>query len=102
MAPNEELVFLPLGGCEEIGMNLNAYGYGPAHDRRWILADIGVTFGSLETPGVDLICADPEYLVGETIDAIFLTHAHEDHRSTLSQASDRCAHLRDTVHQRTR
>ncbi len=79
MAPNEELVFLPLGGCEEIGMNLNAYGYGPAHDRRWILADIGVTFGSLETPGVDLICADPEYLVGETIDAIFLTHAHEDH-----------------------
>jgi ribonuclease J len=75
----DELVFLPLGGCEEIGMNLNAYGYGPAHDRRWILADMGVTFGSLETPGVDLICADPEYLVGETIEAIFLTHAHEDH-----------------------
>lgn len=75
----DELVFLPLGGCDEIGMNLNAYGYGPAHDRRWIIADLGVTFGSLETPGVDLICADPEYLVGEQIDAIFLTHAHEDH-----------------------
>lgn len=75
----DELVFLPLGGCDEIGMNLNAYGYGPAHDRRWIIADLGVTFGSLETPGVDLICADPEYLIGEQIDAIFLTHAHEDH-----------------------
>ncbi|WP_035613469.1 ribonuclease J [Hyphomonas johnsonii] len=75
----DELVFLPLGGCEEIGMNLNAYGYGPPHARRWILVDIGVTFGSLDTPGIDLICADPEYLVGEHIDAIFLTHAHEDH-----------------------
>lgn len=74
-----ELVFLPLGGCNEIGMNLNAYGYGPAHDRRWIIADIGVTFGGLEEPGVDLICADPEYLVGERIEAVFLTHAHEDH-----------------------
>ena len=75
----EELVFLPLGGCEEIGMNLNAYGFGPRHDRRWILADLGVTFGSLDTPGIDLICADPDYLIGEQIDAIFLTHAHEDH-----------------------
>ena len=74
-----ELVFLPLGGCEEIGMNLNAYGYGPEHNRKWILADLGVTFGSLETPGVDLICADPDYLIGEKIEAIFLTHAHEDH-----------------------
>jgi len=77
--PGSELLFLPLGGCEEIGMNLNAYGYGPPEDRRWILADIGVTFGDDRTPGIDLICADPEFLVGETIEAIFLTHAHEDH-----------------------
>ena len=75
----EELVFLPLGGCGEIGMNLNAYGYGPRHARRWIIADMGVTFGGDDTPGIDLICADPEYLVGEHIDAVFLTHAHEDH-----------------------
>lgn len=60
-------------------MNLNAYGFGPPEDRRWILADIGVTFGDDRTPGIDLICADPEFLVGETIEAIFLTHAHEDH-----------------------
>lgn len=78
-ASTDELVFLPLGGCGEIGMNLNAYGYGPAHARRWIIVDVGVTFGGLDTPGVELICADPAYLVGEQIDAVFLTHAHEDH-----------------------
>lgn len=75
----DELVFLPLGGCGEIGMNLNAYGYGPAHARRWIVVDVGVTFGNASTPGVELICADPAYLIGEQIDAVFLTHAHEDH-----------------------
>ncbi len=76
-----ELVFLPLGGCGEIGMNLNAYGYGPAHDRRWILIDLGVTFGDDTTPGIDLITPDPSFLEDEAdnIDAIFLTHAHEDH-----------------------
>ena len=78
-ATTDELVFLPLGGCGEIGMNLNAYGYGPAHSRRWIIVDVGVTFGNATTPGIDLICADPAYLVGEHIDAVFLTHAHEDH-----------------------
>ena len=78
-ATTDELVFLPLGGCGEIGMNLNAYGYGPAHSRRWIIVDVGVTFGNAATPGIDLICADPAYLVGEHIDAVFLTHAHEDH-----------------------
>ena len=76
---SSELVFLPVGGCEEIGMNLNAYGFGPPSDRRWMLADIGVTFGDESTPGIDLIMADPEYLIGEQIDAVFLTHAHEDH-----------------------
>lgn len=75
----DELVFLPLGGCGEIGMNLNAYGYGPPGARRWIIVDVGVTFGNAETPGIDLICADPDYLIGEQIDAVFLTHAHEDH-----------------------
>ena len=76
-----ELVFLPLGGCGEIGMNLNAYGYGPAHNRRWILIDVGVTFGGEDTPGIDLITPDPTFLEdqGNNIDAIFLTHAHEDH-----------------------
>ena len=62
-------------------MNLNAYGYGPEHDRRWIIIDVGVTFGGDDTPGIDLITPDPTFLEdqGDKIDAIFLTHAHEDH-----------------------
>jgi len=79
MGDKAELVFLPLGGCEEIGMNLNAYGYGPEHDRRWIIADVGVTFGGTDTPGIDIITPDPTFLEDQTIEAIFFTHAHEDH-----------------------
>jgi len=76
---NDEFVFLPLGGSGEIGMNLNAYGYGPADARAWIIMDIGVTFGDAATPGVDVIMPDPSYLEGETLLGIVLTHAHEDH-----------------------
>jgi len=77
----EELVFLPLGGCDEIGMNLNAYGYGPPDARQWIIVDIGVTFGGQDTPGIDVILPDPSFLEEErdNILAIVLTHAHEDH-----------------------
>ncbi len=84
--PNDELVFLPLGGSGEIGMNLNAYGFGPADARQWIVVDIGVTFGREDTtPGVDLILPDPTYLEEErdNILAIVLTHAHEDHIGAL-------------------
>ena len=80
---SNELVFLPLGGSNEIGMNLNAYGFGPAHDRKWIIVDVGVTFGDLSTPGVDIIVPDPEALKGEKILGILLTHAHEDHIGAL-------------------
>ncbi|MGD9980368.1 MAG: ribonuclease J [Hyphomonadaceae bacterium] len=84
--PSDELVFLPLGGSGEIGMNLNAYGYGPADARKWIIVDIGVTFGREDTtPGVDLILPDPSYLEEHKDDiiAIVLTHAHEDHIGAL-------------------
>jgi ribonuclease J len=82
---NDELVFLPLGGSGEIGMNLNAYGYGPPEERQWIIVDIGVTFGREDsTLGVDLILPDPTYLEGETILGIVLTHAHEDHIGALA------------------
>jgi len=76
---NDELVFLPLGGSNEVGMNLNAYGFGPAHDRKWIIVDVGVTFGDQSAPGVDVIVPDPTFLEGENILGIVLTHAHEDH-----------------------
>ncbi|WP_296178492.1 ribonuclease J [uncultured Brevundimonas sp.] len=80
---NDELVFLPLGGSNEVGMNLNAYGFGPAHDRKWIIVDVGVTFGDPSTPGVDVIVPDPTFLEGENILGIVLTHAHEDHIGAL-------------------
>ena len=68
-----EFVFLPLGGSGEIGMNLNAYGYGPADDRTWIIMDIGVTFGDAATPGIDVIMPDPSFLEGENVIGIVLT-----------------------------
>ena len=80
---NDELVFLPLGGSGEIGMNLNLYGYGSEADREWLIVDVGVTFGDLSTPGVDVIVPDPAFLDGETIRGIVLTHAHEDHIGAL-------------------
>jgi ribonuclease J len=79
--PNDELVFLPLGGSNEIGMNFNLYGYGPAHDRKWIVVDLGITFGDQTTPGVEVILPDPEFIEEHASDilGIVLTHAHEDH-----------------------
>ncbi|MBW3558539.1 MAG: ribonuclease J [Proteobacteria bacterium] len=78
---NDELVFLPLGGSGEVGMNLNAYGYGPPDDRKWIVVDVGVTFGDLTTPGVDIIVPDARFLEENAADilGIIVTHAHEDH-----------------------
>ena len=78
---DDELVFLPLGGSNEIGMNFNLYGFGPAHDRKWIVVDLGVTFGDQTTPGVEVILPDPEYIeeYADRILGIVLTHAHEDH-----------------------
>jgi ribonuclease J len=79
--PDDELVFLPLGGSNEIGMNFNLYGFGPAHARKWIVVDLGVTFGDLTTPGVEIILPDPEYIeqYADDILGIIITHAHEDH-----------------------
>ncbi|RRN63192.1 ribonuclease J [Caulobacter sp. 602-1] len=78
---SDELVFLPLGGSNEIGMNFNLYGFGPAHDRKWIVVDLGVTFGDQTTPGVEIILPDPSYIepYAKDIIGIVLTHAHEDH-----------------------
>lgn len=78
---SDELLFLPLGGCREIGMNLNAYAFGPPERRRWLVVDVGLTFTDGGTPGVELVLPDPSYLAerADEIEAIVLTHAHEDH-----------------------
>ncbi len=79
--PSDELIFLPLGGSNEIGMNFNLYGYGPEEARKWIVVDLGITFGDQTTPGVEVILPDPEYIEAYAKDilGIVLTHAHEDH-----------------------
>ena len=80
-SPADELVFLPLGGSNEIGMNFNLYGYGPPHARKWVVVDLGVTFGDQTTPGVEIILPDPTFIeeYAKDILGIVLTHAHEDH-----------------------
>src|SRR3974390_1130441 len=82
----QELVFAPLGGVGEIGMNLSIYGIGDARRRQWLMVDLGVSFAAEEhLPGVDLILPDIRYLVEErrNIAGLVLTHAHEDHFGAL-------------------
>jgi ribonuclease J len=80
-----ELVFLPLGGVGEIGMNLALYGYGPARKREWVVVDMGVSFAGPDLPGADLILPDIRFLQAErnNLKGIVITHAHEDHYGAL-------------------
>jgi len=82
-----ELIFLPLGGCGEIGMNLNIFGFGPPNNRKWVIVDIGVTFGGADTPGIEIIMPDIEFILSIKKDllGIVLTHAHEDHMGALGR-----------------
>lgn len=78
----EDLVFVPLGGVGEIGMNIGLYGHGRGSKRRWLMVDCGVIFGDpATTPGIDLILPDIRFAKGirGSIEALVLTHAHEDH-----------------------
>jgi ribonuclease J len=86
MAKRDRLIYLALGGAGEIGMNMYVYGYGPPGAERLILVDAGVTFADMETtPGVELIMADPGWVQAraDRLEAIFVTHAHEDHVGAL-------------------
>jgi ribonuclease J len=82
---NAELVFIPLGGVGEIGMNFALYGYGPAHAREWLVVDVGVTFPEPNHPGVDLILPDTRFIEDklDRLRGIVITHAHEDHYGAL-------------------
>lgn len=97
---SNRLIYLPLGGAGEIGMNAYVYGYGPVDRERLILVDVGVTFPDMETsPGVDLILPDLEWLAAraDRLEAIFITHAHEDHIGALAHLWQ---HLKAPVHAR--
>ena len=76
------LIYLPLGGAGEVGMNCYVYGYGPRDKERLIVVDLGITFPDMDTsPGVDIILPDIAWLEArkDRIDGVFITHAHEDH-----------------------
>jgi ribonuclease J len=86
MAKPDRLIYLALGGAGEIGMNMYLYGYGPEGAERFILVDLGVSFPSMDgTPGVELIMADPAWIQAraDRLEAIFITHGHEDHVGAL-------------------
>src|SRR5689334_16971021 len=85
MAGTDELVFLPLGGVGEIGMNLALYGFGPAQNRQWIMVDCGVSFPGPDLPGVDLVLPDIRFVIAEkhNLLGMFITHAHEDHYGAI-------------------
>src|SRR5512134_803714 len=86
MTKSNRLIYLALGGAGEIGMNMYLYGYGPEGAERFILVDMGVSFPTMEsTPGVELIMADPAWIQAraDRLEAIFITHGHEDHVGAL-------------------
>ena len=75
--PDNDLLFVPLGGSGEIGMNLNLY----CSNGKWIMVDLGMTFADEFSPGIDLVFPDTAFIEERREDllAIVLTHGHEDH-----------------------
>lgn len=90
---SDQLVFVPLGGLGEIGMNAALYGFGPEKKRKWILVDCGLSFAGPEVPGVDIVLPDLSYIIGDRANllGIVITHAHEDHIGALAALWPRCA-----------
>jgi ribonuclease J len=84
---DSELLFLPLGGAGEIGMNMNLYGHAGA----WLMVDLGITFGDESTPGIDVILPDPTFIEErrDELAGLVLTHAHEDHLGAVAYLWDR-------------
>jgi len=81
MSQKDQLIFCPLGGSGEIGMNMNLFAYGRPDNQKWLIVDIGVTFADDTLPGINLIYPDPGFIIDKKDDllGIILTHAHEDH-----------------------
>ncbi len=92
-----ELVFVPLGGLGEIGMNMSLYGFGPPRARKWLMVDCGVAFAGPEQAGIDLIVPDVSFIEKMRADlvGIVVTHAHEDH---IGAVADLWTRLRAPVY----
>ena len=86
MNQKDQLIFCPLGGSGEIGMNMNLFAYGKEDNQKWLMVDIGVTFADDTLPGIDLIYPDPGFILDKKKDllGIILTHAHEDHIGAIA------------------
>lgn len=100
MSSAERLIYMPLGGAGEIGMNAYVYGWGKRNEERLIVVDLGVTFPDMESsPGVDLIMPDISWLEERRsrIEGIFITHAHEDHVGAVGHLWEK---LRVPIHAR--
>ncbi len=87
MSDGDELVFAPLGGLGEIGMNCGLYGFGPPRGRKWLMVDLGLAFAGEDMPGVDLLMPDVAFIEKAKKDlvGIIITHAHEDHIGALAE-----------------
>ncbi|MCA0963434.1 ribonuclease J [Salipiger bermudensis] len=88
----DRIIYLPLGGAGEIGMNCYVYGYGEPGKERLIVVDLGVAFPDMDSsPGVDIIFADISWLEQnrDRIEAVFITHAHEDHIGAVGHLFER-------------
>ena len=83
---SDELVFVPLGGLGEIGMNAGLYGFGPKNRRKWILVDLGLAFAGPDLPGIDLVMPDLTFIERYRNDllGLIITHAHEDHVGAIA------------------
>ena len=81
-----DLLFLPVGGSEEIGMNANLYHY----EDKWILIDLGISFPDETDLGIDVLLPDFEFIksLGDKFLGIFLTHGHEDHIGAIPYFAD--------------
>ena len=78
----EGFYFVALGGAEKVGMNMYAY----ISDGRIIVVDAGYDFLNDDFPGMELGLADPAWLESyrDCIDAMFITHSHEDHFGAIA------------------
>jgi ribonuclease J len=77
----DKLLFVPLGGSNEIGINVNLYHF----KGKWIMVDCGSGFADDYLPGVDMVVADVSFIEQhkKNLLGIILTHAHEDHLGAI-------------------